>query len=612
MFLLGLLAFVHSQILPASNSTPTCDFPPLLHHYMFTVTSEVILTTGMNVTKPNIVVNGLLPGPVIEANESDWILIDLYNKLENNVPVSIHWHGLFQTSTSFNDGVPNVSQCLKSTNSSFRYLFKAEPAGTTWWHGHFDNQYVDGLFGPLIIHRRGGDLYQHAYQSEWIWNVNDWYDYPARLLRTEWYLTPKNTQGIEPEPDAIMVNGKFTSYLRYDQVDPTKRVLVRVINSAAFSMYNVSVDHLVLNVVAIDGMDLEEPLVLPWIMINVAQRMDFILDFSTYPFAGLSSIEFHFDAYLPMYPVDILTYIQPSPPYPPNTTCRFNPHFVGTITFSTPTGIPLQPPSNLTLRICNDTDFNYLDARPFDRVPLLPPTHSINLTISFNTYTNVQLAYLNNLSFSMNSMGVQYGMPELYAFVLQSANGTATEVALNASGPGPVIHSDNLLRFYIPDNAIVDVFIINTDSGDHPFHLHGHNFQVLATSDCPQAKAAFSPNYLRRDTVSVPLMRNQSDPNTVGWVWLRLTASNPGAWMFHCHIDWHLEAGLACLFMEGPIGVNLNHPPPDQILFCHPDASMDENTLIIPILTSLEMGFIIVSACLFVLLLGTCVTVWYK
>jgi len=346
-------------------------------------------------------------------------------------------------------------------------------------------------------------------------------------------------------------------------------------------------------------------LIVPWVIINVAQRVDIILDLPNYPLSGVTSTQFHFDASLEMYPVDILNYTQPTPPYPPNTKCRFNPNWIGTIAFTTPTGSPSESLPNPTPRVCSD-DINYLDARPFDFVHLPPATHSINMTISFqNLTTSYQLAFLNNVTFPFNAIGSQYGMPELYAFILQSLNGTASQVALNASGPGPSLHNDESLRFYIPDNAVVDVFVENTDGGDHPFHLHGHNFHIIATSDCPNAEQAFSGSYLRRDTISIPAAADD-DAGGNGWVWFRVVANNPGAWMFHCHIDWHMEAGLGCLFMESPSKVFRNQPPPDHRQFCRPPRGIMEQSVSSKSLTKSEIGLIAAVVVLFVLLVGTC------
>lgn len=82
-------------------------------------------------------------------------------------------------------------------------------------------------------------------------------------------------------------------------------------------------------------------------------------------------------------------------------------------------------------------------------------------------------------------------------------------------------------------------------------HLHGHQFQIVNratdyTSDDPALNPPIvegQSNPVRRDTVAV-----ESGASAT----LRFVANNPGAWIFHCHIEWHLEAGLAVTFITAP------------------------------------------------------------
>ena len=107
----------------------------------------------------------------------------------------------------------------------------------------------------------------------------------------------------------------------------------------------------------------------------------------------------------------------------------------------------------------------------------------------------------------------------------------------------PIIQSDQNGHYLVPYNAVLDVLINNTAGGEHPFHLHGFYFWVIATSDYPDAETLYAGNYLQRDTISVP---------SSGWAKIRFLADNPGAWFFHCHIDWHMADGLALVFIVAP------------------------------------------------------------
>jgi iron transport multicopper oxidase len=116
----------------------------------------------------------------------------------------------------------------------------------------------------------------------------------------------------------------------------------------------------------------------------------------------------------------------------------------------------------------------------------------------------------------------------------------------------PTIYGVNSNPFILPKDAIVELTIINTDGGPHPFHLHSHNFQVIARSGpgphdgpalAPPANLPLPKSPMRRDVVLIYGM---------GYAVVRFKADNPGITLFHCHIEWHVEAGLTATFIEAP------------------------------------------------------------
>ena len=118
------------------------------------------------------------------------------------------------------------------------------------------------------------------------------------------YLSPLNPDGIEPLPSAITVNGVRDGRVRY-QAKRTDKVRVRVINAGAFTLFNVSVDGMVLKIIELDGQDVE-PIEVSWFLLSTAQRASFVLDFSqlrTLPkaMASSSSIYMRFLAAEEMY-----------------------------------------------------------------------------------------------------------------------------------------------------------------------------------------------------------------------------------------------------------------------------------------------------------------------
>ncbi len=117
------------------------------------------------------VANGSLPGPAIEVYHGQQVIIHVRNLLKSQ-GVSIHWHGLHQKHTPWMDGVAYITQCPILPGQSFTYRFKAEPAGTFWYHSHLGAQRSNGLFGAFIIHEKPSPT--QAPIAEHIMVLTDW------------------------------------------------------------------------------------------------------------------------------------------------------------------------------------------------------------------------------------------------------------------------------------------------------------------------------------------------------------------------------------------------------------------------------------------------------
>ncbi|CAF2450056.1 unnamed protein product [Rotaria sp. Silwood2] len=465
------------------------------------------------------------------------------------------------------DGVVGATQCAIPPSGEMTYRFKAQPAGTTWYHGHYLNQYTDGLIGPLIV-RRHIEPNQEQYDTERILMVSDWYNDVARTKLLSWYLSVNNTEGIEPIPDAIVVNGKFSQSL-FVKMSGATRIRFRIINAAAFSMYTVSIDGLPLHIIELDQTPVV-PYTVSSFVINVAQRVSFYVNLNefdqTYVPSDVpptKSIYIRFKANSEMYPVDISSYIAPYAtqylPYP----IFFNPLYLAILSLDSSNSLPTYPVNQATSGSSNSDsehqqDVNILSARPFNQASNVVPngTHYLKLVITFRSDSrNIIRGYLNNVTYAsdannardksipMHAMKSDIGTPLLYQMAANpSALGIPSPIITNDS-PLPAIQSDGNGHYLVPYQAVVDILLENTDDGEHPFHLHGHNFWIISTSDYPQAEQLYRGAYIQRDVVSVPAL---------GWAKIRFLANNPGAWLFHCHIEWHMNAGLILAFLVGP------------------------------------------------------------
>jgi iron transport multicopper oxidase len=93
---------------------------------------------------------------------------------------------------------------------------------------------------------------------------------------------------------------------------------------------------------------------------------------------------------------------------------------------------------------------------------------------------------------------------------------------------------------------VVEIDLNNHDDRAHPFHLHGHQFQIInRAGNEPQWPGLYS-------TPAVPMRRDVVVVYPGVGVTLRFIANNPGVWLFHCHTEFHVEAGMTATFIEAP------------------------------------------------------------
>jgi hypothetical protein len=172
---------------------------------------------------------------------------------------------------------------------------------------------------------------------------------------------------------------------------------------------------------------------------------------------------------------------------------------------------------------CVDLDPRLL--KPLEHRDARPPTHTIKLDVAFAADTmGINRGQFNNVSF----------VPDFSKSMLESVT-SGSQRAFK--------RTDNV--YQVPLGAEVRIVLNNFDGGEHPFHLHGYEFQVLAwatgTYD-PRTSPLNVRNPARRDTSTVPAN---------GYTVLQFKADNLGIWAFHCHIEWHVLAGLVMLFQTG-------------------------------------------------------------
>ncbi|KAF2166408.1 multicopper oxidase [Zasmidium cellare ATCC 36951] len=107
-------------------------------------------------TRNMILTNGQFPGPNLVFDEGDQVEVTVHNRMHQNT--TVHWHGILMQDTPWSDGVPGLSQKPIEPGESYVYRFTAFPPGQYWYHSHSRATLLDGLYGSIFIRRKPGTL----------------------------------------------------------------------------------------------------------------------------------------------------------------------------------------------------------------------------------------------------------------------------------------------------------------------------------------------------------------------------------------------------------------------------------------------------------------------
>ena len=407
--------------------------------------------------------NNQVPAREIRLRKGERLRAELTNALPQ--AVTVHWHGIAIVNDM--DGVPPLTQAAVTNGQTFSYDFVVPDAGTYWFHSHVGTQLDRGLYGPLIIEDPDEKV---AYDDELVVVLDDWID------------------GTGTNPDEVFEN------LRKTGMKPMEPGGPGVTPATPLGQ---------------DGGDVSYP----YFIINGRVAKDRqVVDYRTGQRIRMRVINAGSDtAFRVAVPGTSMTVIQ-TDGYPV---------------------VPVQADSvilGMGERV--DAIITVNESRPIIAVPYGKPGHA-------------------QLNMRVNNRPATVNVDEFVASVrTQAPLDTATlspapEVTLPAKEPDQIIDArlagpvDGYNwpingKLYDPPrdgvavqpNQRVRIRYINESMMFHPFHLHGHTFQVM-NGDTPKA---------RKDTVLVPPLQT---------VDVDFDTDNPGKWITHCHNTYHLEAGMA-------------------------------------------------------------------
>ncbi|KAI8364347.1 Cupredoxin [Radiomyces spectabilis] len=458
-------------------------------------------------------INGKWPPPPIEVTLGDTLVVNLHNSL--NEPTALHFHGQFQNGSVWMDGPSMVTQCPIPPNYDFTYEFNITQTGTYWAHSHYMGQYMDGFRSPMILHNPNES---YAYDEEVTVTLSEWY-HDSSYTNLATFLNIKNPTGAEPVPQSGFINDSANTTFHFK---PGKVYRLRLINISGFSTFFFSIDGHDMDIIEVDGIDTERKTVKS-LYLTAAQRFSVLV--STKNATNLNYY-MHADMDTGMFdtlPDDLQTNLT-APIYYDESHNNF--------ASSEDIGM--------------DSDFDDISLVPLLKESAVAPDHQVNLTFNFDVTTD----------------GFNRGMFNELPYLAPNVPTLNTMFSMGDLATNAAVYGPQTIATVFKHLDMIELVLNNLDSGDHPFHLHGHVFQIVARGDGVYSGNTsdvqwVNENPVRRDTVMVP-----AESFTI----LRFRADNPGVWIFHCHIDWHLESGLAAIFIEAPDVAQQRMTLPQQFL----------------------------------------------
>ena len=271
--------------------------------------SEKMITVNGKSSMATLI-NDSLPAPTLKMQEGDTVTIRVHNQL--NESTSIHWHGLLVPFEM--DGVPGISFDGIPAGSTFTYKFKLTQSGTYWYHSHTGFQEQTGMRGAIVIEPKGRERY--PIEEDHVILLSDWthrdphnllkllkqradFDnyhlpdfkkllsdiaatdleaaYDKRKMWNQMRMMPTDFTDLSGETTfTYLMNGKTTAANWTQLVKAGQPVKLRFINGSAQTIFDVRIPGLKMKVVATDGIDVA-PVDVDDFRIGVAETYDVIV-----------------------------------------------------------------------------------------------------------------------------------------------------------------------------------------------------------------------------------------------------------------------------------------------------------------------------------------------
>ena len=487
-----------------------------------------------------VAVNGTIPGPLVRLREGQRARLHVTNTLAEDS--SIHWHGLlvpFQF-----DGVPGVSFPGIRPGERFTYDFPIRQSGTYWWHSHSGLQEQAGHYGPIIVESADPDprydrdyvvllseftplhphdimrklkVGEHYFQRDMLTASEGTMPGAMRRMWGKMRMNPRDISDVTGSTYTFLINGHGPQDDLQFAFVPGERVRLRVINGSAMTFFNLRIPGVPMTVIQADGQDVDEVEVDEF-QIGVAETYDVIvsppagshaivaeaMDRSGMGIASLTSHKGHIATPPPLRQIPTLTMAD-----------------MGMMDHSAHSGSEMASMEGMDHSM-RDTSALPADVEAGPGVDMVAPMPMDRMDfpgLGLDTVSHRVLRYTDLRARRMNphreidrEMEIHLtGNMERYMWSFDGRKFTAV--------------TDDPIRFGYDER--VRVKLVNQTMMAHPIHLHGHFFELVNGADHMHQP-------LKHTVVVQP----------GGTATFDLTANEPGDWAFHCHLLYHMHAGM--------------------------------------------------------------------
>lgn len=546
----------------------TTVFAQKVVKYDLYVRDTIVNFTGKE--KRAISVNGQIPMPTLTFTEGDTAEIVVHNQLKENT--SLHWHGIFLPNKE--DGVPHLTQEPIKPNTTYTYRFPIIQHGTHWYHSHSGLQEQIGMYGSLILKKRSDDkTFRKGIDdlptipiilSEWtdlnpdnihrmLHNANDWaaikkgatQSYAEAIkeghfktkVKNEW----KRMMAMDVSDvyyDKVLMNGnEFSNLEKIDNktLKAGDKVRLRVSNGGASSYFWLRYAGGKITVVANDGNDVE-PVEVDRLMIAVSETYDIVL---TIPNEG-TSYEF-------MATTEDRT--------------KSTSYFVGNGKKQLISPLPRlkyfegMKMMNDMMKMNGDLDDMgmKMSLNQMDMNVVMYPEISGDKTKKESSDKTKKEDHSQHGSHKMTDDKDRYNANALadivtlnYAMLKSPYNTTLPKEApvrdlkftLTGNMNRYVWSMDNKVlaesdKIPVKKGEVLRITLYNNSMMRHPIHLHGFDFRVINGQ---------KENAPLKNVIDVMPMEVDT---------IEFLANEEGDWFFHCHILYHMMAGMNRVFEVG-------------------------------------------------------------